>query len=271
MSNNIISFLVEPWKMIYSHRNMLLAVFISDLRSRFASGNILGWAWLVLFPLFFLGAYSLLFIGLMSVRLPDMNSTEYILLIFSGFVVWWAVSEVIGNGIALIHSNVGLIRNTLFPIEMLAVRITIVAATQLMISIVLMLIAYAVMGKFSITWIQIPFLLIIQIVLSIGIAWILATLGAFFKDLIQVTSVVLMLMLLLTPIGYPEDMATGKLKLVIMFNPATYLIRAYRDCISLGQWSEIQLIFGLVLGALFVFYVGYYLFSRLKAVFSDVI
>ncbi|MHC9540245.1 MAG: ABC transporter permease [Vulcanimicrobiota bacterium] len=271
MAHRIIAFLKEPWELIYFHRRMLWAVYVSDLRLRFAAGNILGWAWLILYPLLFLGAYSLLYVGLLSVRLPNMNSTEYILLIFVGFVVWWSISEVISAGIGLIHSNVNILQNTLFPIDMLAVRVTIVAKTQMIVSLALILMAYSIVGKCSISWLQIILLLVIQSVAEVGIAWILATLGAFFKDLIQVTSVILMLMLLLTPIGYAEDMVSGRLRLITSLNPATYMIRAYRDCISYSHFSHLSLILTLIAGALILYYFGYFIFSRLKGVFANLV
>jgi len=264
-------FLLEPWKLIYQSRNVIVALYVSDLRGRFAAGNVLGWAWLVLYPLLFVACYSLVYIGLLATRSPDLDPTANVLLIFVGFVPWWGISETLAAGTSLVHSNVSLLKNNLFPLELLAVRTTIVAMTQAVLSLGVVLLGYLFFAHWTLSFVQIPLLLALLIVGCVGVSWISACLGAFFRDLSYAVNILLMLMMIISPIGYTEDLSTGALRTVLTYNPVTYVIRAFRESISLGHWLDVGLVCWLSVGVLVLFYAGYYLYSRLKVMFADLV
>ena len=260
----------EPILLIHKHRKIIRAVYTSDLRSRYAAGNKLGWIWLILYPLLFLGVYSLLWLGL-STTLDRVANVEYILLIIGGFIAWMGISEIIAFGIATIHANVGILKNTVFPIEILSVRQNLVAITQVTVSYILLLLVYTARGQASITWLQLPLLLIIHFFGCVGLTWILAVIGAFYRDLLQIINIILMMLLMITPIAYLEEMVSGPLVTINKYNIFTYMLRAYRIVICNNNWVTLKLYVFLILGTLILFYLGYYLFSRIKPLFSDLV
>src|SRR5215208_6574577 len=156
--NGFLSFLLQPWRLIYQNRNVLRALYKSDLRGRFAAGNVFGWAWLVLYPLLFVSCYALVFVGLLANRSGSLTPSEQILLIFVGFVPWWGISETVGTGTALVHTNGSLMKNNIFPLELLGVRSTLVSMTQMLITLLVVMTGQLVLSNVKLTIVQVPVL-----------------------------------------------------------------------------------------------------------------
>jgi lipopolysaccharide transport system permease protein len=116
-----------------------------------------------------------------------------------------------------------------------------------------------------------PLLLLPQFLLTLGAAWLIASLGVFLRDITQGITLLLMAWLYLTPIIYPESAVPDRFRTAINVNPFTSLVRNYRrvfldglppDWIGLAYFSVI---------ALLVFLFGYWWFARTRKNFADVI
>jgi lipopolysaccharide transport system permease protein len=114
-------------------------------------------------------------------------------------------------------------------------------------------------------------LLIPQVILTLGAAWLVSSLGVFIRDLAQGITLVLTAWMYLTPIIYPESIVPERYRPLVNLNPFTPLIRSYRlitlegaapDWIGLGYFS---------LFALVVFCFGYWWFAKTRKNFADVI
>ena len=84
-------------ELLVRQRHLLLATSAQALRAKF-SGNVLGAAWLLLYPLVFLSMYSMVFIFILGVRVPGLGTMDYVLVIFCGLVPFLAFSEAFGVG-----------------------------------------------------------------------------------------------------------------------------------------------------------------------------
>jgi lipopolysaccharide transport system permease protein len=85
---------------------------------------------------------------------------------------------------------------------------------------------------------SIPLLILIQFVLTLGIAFLLATVNLVFRDTAHLVDIVLMLGLFLTPIFYDIEQVPERLRLVYYLNPLVPLLRGYREAISGGSWPH---------------------------------
>lgn len=126
------------------------------MHSRF-TGNILGGLWLVLYPLLFLLMYAAVFVYILKVRMPGLGTADYILVIFSGLVPFLAFSEAFGTGTMSIVANRGLLRNTLFPIELVVARDVIVGHASMGLGMLLVWGSALYAGGFYWTHLAVPF------------------------------------------------------------------------------------------------------------------
>jgi lipopolysaccharide transport system permease protein len=103
----------------------------------------------------------------------------------------------------------------------------------------------------------------------IGVNWILSLLNVIFRDLQNLVTAVLMVMLVASPIAYTPDMVPSSLKPLLAVNPFAYFVVAYQQVIMLGIWPSMPHLALLVVMSIVTFWVGGWLFYRAKRVIID--
>lgn len=254
-------------RLLTRNRVLVLATVSQALRARFI-GNTLGAAWLLLYPLLFLSLYALVFIFILGVRVPGLGTADYVLTIFCGLVPFLAFAEAFGVGTGSVVANRGLLRNTLFPIELVVARDVIVGHATMGLGMLLVWAVATYQGYFHWTHLFVPLIYLVQIVMTLGFVWITSTLTVFFRDLQQATPVLVLFLMLISPIGYTASMVPARLKAILILNPIAWLTNLYRSCLLEGSLPISDFVI-LCAFSLLIFQLGYVFISRLKPVFAD--
>jgi lipopolysaccharide transport system permease protein len=109
------------------------------------------------------------------------------------------------------------------------------------------------------------------VVLSLGVAWWLAALGVYFRDISQITGVMVTALLFTSTAIMPLSAVSPSFRLVFELNPLTFIIDQSR---SVVLWGELPNWIGLgvyLLGATIFAFCGYCMFAAVRRGFSDVI
>ena len=261
------NFFLNPFKLIWKHRSLLFQTTRNDIRARYA-GSTLGLIWLFLYPLLFLGAYALMYIYVFKVRFNTLNSNEYVALIFCGLIPFIGFSEALSSGVGSVVGNATLIKNTLFPIELIPVKTILVSQSTQVVGTGMLMIALIFFGKLSPFTLMLPVIWACQILFSMGLIWILSSLTVYLRDIQNIIGVVILLLMMVSPIAYTAEMVPANLRSVLYINPLYYMIISYQDTLMLGKFPSST--FGVLLGmAIGFFWVGYWFFMRMKSVFAD--
>ncbi|MBS0189853.1 MAG: ABC transporter permease [Planctomycetes bacterium] len=260
------SIFFEPFAVLLRHRRMLFRTSLADVRARIAA-SALGWIWIGLYPLLFLGAYALVYLYVFQVRFPAYGGRDYVVLIFCGLVpfLWFSESLAVGTGSVVANGN--LIKNTLFPIELVPAKSVLAAQATFAVGIVMVVGALAATGKLS-AWVTLlPLLWFFQFLLTVGVVWATSSLCVFVRDLQQIIGVCLLLLMMVSPIAFPAEAVPENLRGWMGLNPLYYLITCYQDVLINGRQPANLLPLGIISFA--AFFVGHAIFSRLKGVFAD--
>jgi lipopolysaccharide transport system permease protein len=140
------------------------------------------------------------------------------------------------------------------------------------ISIGVLLAAY-VLFKGFIHWtaVFIPFVLFPLVLLSLGLAWMLASLGVFLRDVGQTIGLVTTVMLFLAPVFYPLSAVPESFRPVLMLNPLTFIIEQARNSLAWGllpDWTGLGL-YTLIAGCIAM--AGFAWFQKTRKGFADVL
>ena len=261
--------------MLWKYRGLLRQTTLSDIRARFA-GSVLGMAWLVAYPLIFLSTYAMVYLYVMPVKFPDLlnSSMEYVIVIFCGLVPFIGFAEALSLGVVSVTSNVSLIKNTLFPIELIPVKAVLTSQCTQAAGMGLLLIAIVLLGKLSWWILMLPAIWMLQLMFSIGLIWILSSLNVIMRDLQTVIGVVILILMIGSPIAWTVEMIPDNLKSLgwlnpLYYNPLYYMILSYQDVLMMGRWPMHNIFWVLLALAVVTFFVGYWFFSRMKKVFVD--
>jgi lipopolysaccharide transport system permease protein len=236
-------------------------------------GSALGLLWALLTPAVMIGVFTFLFAGVFGARFNEGGTPlEYALYLFCGLLPWTAFSETLqqSSGIVVAHAN--LVKRVVFPLEALPVAQTFAAlAGQLFGTAALVVATLLVRQELHITLLWLPVLLVPQLLLTLGGAWLVASLGVFIRDTAQVLGLVLMAWLYLTPIIYPEQVVPARFRPALELNPFTPLVRSYRRALLEGAPPDWRGLAYTTAFALAAFLLGYWWFARTRKNFADVI
>ncbi|HWS90864.1 MAG TPA: ABC transporter permease [Pyrinomonadaceae bacterium] len=236
-------------------------------------GSALGLLWALLNPAVTIAVFTFIFAGLFGARFTEGGTPwEYALYLFCGLLPWTAFSETLqqSSGIVVAHAN--LVKRVVFPLETLPVAQALAAlVTQLFGTAALLVAALVMRGELHAAALWLFVLLVPQLLLTLGGAWLVASLGVFVRDTAQVLGLLLTAWMYLTPIIYPEQVVPQRFRPALELNPFTPLVRSYRRALLEGlqpDWAGLAYTTAL---AAPLFLLGYWWFARTRKNFADVI
>ncbi|WP_454658506.1 ABC transporter permease [Bosea beijingensis] len=257
---------MHPFSTLFTYRHVLLVTSINEIRGRYM-GTILGIAWTIAYPFMFLGLYASVYGAILGVRVANMTPYDYILLVFSGLIPFIGFSEALTTTTGSVVANKQLLKNTLFPIELLPVKAVLASSVSMTVGFIGLLLALWMHGRIGFSQIMLLYVMALQLIFSVGLGWILASLNVFFRDISQIIGIAVLFLMIISPIGYTADMIPAKLKFLAYGNPLYYIIELYRQALFGG--ISLPLLLGFTLVSLLSFVLGHRLFMRLKPVFSE--
>lgn len=256
-------------------RNRALAVELNkrDLGSQFA-GQILGSLWIVGHPLMLFAVYVFIFGIVLKVRIPEAADMprDYITYILAGLVPWLATQQTLARAPVVLMSQASLVKQVVFPIEVLPVGAVVQAAVPLLIGLVVVLgRSLFVLGDLPWTVILLPVAIAIHAALLLGIAYLLAAITPFVRDVKDIVNVLSMVGVYIVPAFYLPQWVPGLLRPWLYLNPFSYIIWMYQDCIYYGS-IEHPAAWGVsILLALFSLALGARVFRKLKPFVANVL
>jgi lipopolysaccharide transport system permease protein len=270
------------------HPVSLTSLFVSILRNRQLiwqmtqrevvgryRGSFMGLAWSFFNPVLMLSVYTFVFSVIFKARweVGDGESKfHFAIVLFAGLIVYNLFSEVANRSPSLILENINYVKKVVFPLEILPVISMGAALFHSLISIIVLLTAFVIFNGFLYWSILLaPIVLLPLVVASMGVAWCLASLGAFLRDVSQVISVITKMLLFVSPIFYPIISLPEAFRPWFMLNPLAFIIEQMREVLIAGNqpdwigWSVYML------AAIVCAWIGYVWFQKTRKGFSDVL
>ena len=257
---------------VYASRSLLWSLVVRDIQSRYR-GTMLGFLWAVIFPLMMLAVYAFVFGGVFNVRWGTGGGMEdFVLMLYCGLIVHTVFSETLTRSPAAIPSNPSYVKKVVFPLELLTVSHLASAVFNAVISLGLLGIFLLIQHQsIPLTASYVPLVLAPLLMLTVGLAWLLASIGVFFRDVGQLIGVIMSVLLFLSPVFYPASSAPALAQKLIYLNPLTFPIEELRAVLILGNqpdwlhwlaYSSVSMI--VAIGGLWVFQMS-------RPAFADVI
>lgn len=252
--------------------DLILSLARRELAARY-KGSVLGIVWAILTPVVMIAIFTFIFAGIFKAKFGiDHSNWDYALYLFCGLLPWNAFQEALNLSSNSIVNSANLVKRVVFPLETLPVSQTLAAMANQMFGTAALLLGIAII-RHELHWttLYLPVLLIPQLLVTLGGAWLLASLGVFIRDIVQGISLVLMAWMYLTPIIYPETIVPEAYRSFVNLNPFTPLIRSYRRIMLDGQSPDWLGLAYFSVFAVLVFVLGYWWFARTRKNFADVV
>lgn len=260
---------------LWSNRRLLKDLTWREISGRYR-GSMLGIGWSILQPLLMLAVYTFVFSVVFgakwsAVGSPD-NKFDFALFVFVGVLLHGVLAEAITRAPGLIVANANYVKKVIFPIDILPATLIGAAGFHALIATAILLVSVVALGgglHWTVLWL--PLLVLPLLAMSLGLAWLLAALGVFLRDIAQVTGVLASILMFLAPVFYPVSALPDAFEAWIYLNPLTYVIEQSRGVIFAGVAPELAGLGLFYLLSLAVTQLGYWLFQKSRHGFSDVL
>ncbi len=265
------------------HRWLLVAFVARDVKNRY-TGTLLGMLWSLAHPIVMLALYTVVFSVLFQANLAPKaaDGTKSIaddaLFICCAILPWIAFQEALQRAVGSLADNANLIKKVAFPSAIIPVHIVISSMINQLPGIFLLVAAFLVLkGSIASTLLLVPLVWLLQLFFTAGLAWLLSSINVFFRDVMHIMMISLLIWMFLTPIFYSPDMVDNNpqlsptIKFLYGLNPMKLVVDIYRDAIFMGQWSPLWKIALLAGYALASMVIGHTVFIRNKGQFADLL
>jgi lipopolysaccharide transport system permease protein len=259
---------------LWRNRQLIVQMTRREVVGRY-KGSVMGLAWSFFNPVLLLAVYTFVFSVVFQSRWGvdgEQTRTQFAVVLFAGLIVHGLLAEVLNRAPGLILSNVNYVKKVVFPLEILPVVSLGAALFHSLISLgVLLLAFFAFNGYVHWTAFLAPIVLLPLAILSLGIAWMLASLGVFLRDVGQVIGLVTTVMMFLAPVFYPVTALPEEFRPWLMANPLTFIIEQARAVLVWGHMPDWVGLGIYTLVAVAVAWLGYAWFQRTRRGFADVL
>lgn len=244
---------------------------IDDFKGKYA-GSALGVAWAFLQPIITIVLYW--FIFQLGFKSAPVENFPFILWLMIGLIPWFFVSEAIVNATSSMVEYSYLVKKVLFNIDILPFAKVLSVLLVQFVLVIFAIVLYAIFGYFpDVYYLQIPIYLIYMLVVVSGIAYLTATLYVFFKDVVQIVSIIIQIVFWLTPIVWDFQIMPEMVRKILVFNPFYYVINGYRNIFiykdGMGQDLGMTIYYWAI--AIVLLAAGLRLFHKCKDHFADVL
>lgn len=259
---------------LWMNRELLWRLTQREILGRYR-GSALGLGWSFLTPLAMLTVYTFVFSQVFKARwggLEQAGPLGFAVNLFAGLIVFNLFSECVTRAPGLIVSNPNYVKKVVFPLEILgSVAVgsaCFYAFTSLLILLVFELIAFQ---RLPITLLWLPLVWLPLVLGSLACTWLLSAAGVFLRDISQLISVAVNMLMFLSPIFFPLSALPPRWQPFLALNPLAQIIEQTRRTALQGLHPQLSYIsIGLPV-SIVACEACFRLFNRSKRAFADVI
>ncbi len=259
---------------LFGYRDLIRQFTVREVMVRH-KGTSLGLSWAIVQPLLTLAIYTFIFGFVFSNRwgrLGGFEWADFSLHFFAGFVVFSIFSETVNRSPTFVTEHPNLVRKVVFPLEILPVTALGASLVYAGFGLGLLMLATGVLAQ-TVSWTLVLFPLVLAplLMITLGVSWFFASLGAFIRDFKQVVPVLTQLVFFMTPIFYDVNQISEKFRWVILLNPLTLVVENSRRTLlwsEMPNWLELRVLYAV---GVVVMVLGYAWFAKSKRGLADVL
>lgn len=242
---------------LIKYRDLFFELVIKDLKLKYRN-SILGVLWSMLNPLLMMVVLSIVFMELFRFEIP--NFPIYVLI---GRILYQFFSEATNFAMESIHANAQLIRKVYVPKYFFPLSRVCSSFITTIIALIPLLIIMIVSGL-SFSWINLLFIfpMVYLVFICAGIGLLLSSINVFFRDMKHFYSIVLLVVMYMTPIFYPASIIPDKFMNLILLNPLYSVVEIFRDVVLYNTMPDpLHHLLAIIYAVLYAI-IGLYVFYR---------
>lgn len=252
---------------ILAYKDMISSLVKRELRGRYQK-SVLGFLWSFISPLCQIAVFTVVFTFVFPSNIPN-----YYIYLMAGMIPWQFFSDAISQGACSITNNADMTKKIYFPREVLTISSVSAKFVNLILSM-LVVFGFIAFSKVGFSWLLIllPYALLVEYAISLGMALLFASITVYLRDMEYVVNVILMAWIWATPIMYSPDNFPEQYQFIVQWlrvNPVTSVMYLYRDILYYHQFpATIDIVLPAAWGVGMLL-IGELVFKRLEGDFAE--
>jgi ABC-type polysaccharide/polyol phosphate export permease len=216
---------------LWQYRELVGFLALRDVKLRYKQ-TAFGVAWAVLQPLAGVAVFTFVFRRLAGVPSDGM---PYVVFGFVGYAAWAFVSGGVTRAMASLVENAALVTKVWFPRIAAPLAAVVPGVLDLAVSLVVLALLLVVTGTAPTAAVAlVPLTLLWLTAVALGVGLWLAALNVQYRDVRQLSGLLLQLWLFASPVAYPTRLVPGGWRLVYGLNPLVGSLDAFRWSVAGG-------------------------------------
>ncbi|AWB96791.1 sugar ABC transporter [Agromyces badenianii] len=207
------------------YRHSLWLLTTRDLKVRYST-SALGYVWSVLDPLVMAGIYWFVFTQVFQ---RPVGTEPYIVFLLSALLPWMWFNGAVSDSTRAFLKDAKLVRSTMIPRTIWVNRIVLSKGIEFLLALPVLALFAVIFGA-PVHWelLLFPLAILLQAILTAGVALIVAPLVVFFRDLERAVKLALRFLFYASPIIYGVTDLPSELHFWAAFNPLSGIFGIYR-------------------------------------------
>ena len=226
--------------------------------------TLLGWAWPLTRQLAQLAVLVFVFSSVL-----DLGIEDFPVFVFSGLVAWSWFSSGLGKATSCLIAQRHLLFQARFPAVVLPIVAVAVPFVDVLMALPILVVMAITSSGLHASMTLLPAVVVVQLVLMAGLAWITSAVSVYVRDVPQVVLVGLTLLFYLTPVFYDASRVPEEYRWILQLNPMTTLLDLYRALLLGHPFPAVAHVVAVTALSVGVALLGYTLFKRLQPGFVD--
>jgi ABC-type polysaccharide/polyol phosphate export permease len=242
---------------IFRYRDLVMALVARELKVRYRR-SALGFTWTMLQPLLMMLVLQAVFSTLFR-----FNVSNYPVYAMAGILFWNFFSQSIVASMNSLRGNAQLLKKVPVPMEVYPVATVVSGVLNLIFALVPLLIILLITRQpMTPALLFLPVSIFLAALFTLGAGLLLSPLSVFFTDIVEMITVILSVVMYLTPIFYPKEIVPEKWRWVVRFNPVRSILEVFRDPIYYGKIPPLSHLSVCLLISVVAFILGALAFRR---------
>jgi len=268
--------MAAPWSIftvLFRHQHLIRSLAGRELAARYR-GSVLGGLWAILTPVLMLAVYAFVFVGIFPSRWGQQitSPASFVIVLFAGLIIYGLFAEVVTRAPRLVVDNPSYVKKIVFPLPAFAWIAVLQALVNAGIATVILLAGHWLMiGPPPLTALLAPIIILPLVLAALGLAWFLAALGVFLRDLPQIVTPLVTALLFLSPVFYPVSAVPEASRWLFALNPLAPVIDMARAVLIWGDVPGLPAFGQALLTGWLIAWAGLMFFRRTERGFADVL
>ena len=258
---------LNPLASGWQFRELFRQLVIRNLKVRYQRSG-LGFLWLLVNPALTAGILVLVFGYIVRLDVP-----HYWAFLISGYFAWVFVLHTLTTSVLVIPDHAFVAKSVPVPADVFVLAAVTSRLIEFVAEMVPVVVVLAVFhhGGVPASFVLLPVLTLLLLLVTLGFAFPAAALSVFFQDLQHALQAALMMLLYVSQVFYPADLVPAAFRQVFYLNPFASVLTLFHEILYKGRVPSLAHLGGATAVAVVVCLVGYAIFRRQRDLFAEIV